>query len=78
MPLFSMERIGDAPPRTLPALSVDALPLSSVRVLDLTRILAGPVCGRLLAAYGADVMLVNSPHLPKPDGRRGRGLGKLR
>jgi crotonobetainyl-CoA:carnitine CoA-transferase CaiB-like acyl-CoA transferase len=33
-------------------------------VLDLTRILAGPVAGRTLAAYGADVMLVNSPRLP--------------
>jgi len=38
--------------------------LRGVRVLDLTRILAGPVCGRTLAAYGADVMLVNSPTLP--------------
>ena len=36
-------------------------PLEGVRVLDLTRILAGPVGGRALAAYGADVMLVNSP-----------------
>jgi crotonobetainyl-CoA:carnitine CoA-transferase CaiB-like acyl-CoA transferase len=35
-----------------------------VRVLDLTRILAGPVGGRALAAFGADVMLVNAPHLP--------------
>ena len=35
-----------------------------MRVLDLTRILAGPVAGRALAAYGADVMLVNSPQLP--------------
>ncbi len=41
-----------------------ALPLQGLRVLDLTRILAGPVCGRALAAYGADVLLVNSPHLP--------------
>jgi crotonobetainyl-CoA:carnitine CoA-transferase CaiB-like acyl-CoA transferase len=33
-------------------------------VLDLTRILAGPVAGRCLAAHGADVLLVNGPHLP--------------
>jgi len=33
-------------------------------VLDLTRIIAGPVCGRTLAAHGADVLLVSSPHLP--------------
>jgi crotonobetainyl-CoA:carnitine CoA-transferase CaiB-like acyl-CoA transferase len=33
-------------------------------VLDLTRIIAGPVAGRTLAAHGADVLLVTSPHLP--------------
>jgi crotonobetainyl-CoA:carnitine CoA-transferase CaiB-like acyl-CoA transferase len=33
-------------------------------VLDLTRIIAGPVCGRTLAAHGADVLLVTAPHLP--------------
>ena len=38
-------------------------PLGGVRVLDLTRILAGPTIGRLLAEQGADVLLVNSPHL---------------
>ena len=41
-----------------------ARPLTGLRVLDLTRILAGPVAGRTLAAYGADVLLVNGPHLP--------------
>ena len=64
MPLIDWQRIGDAPPRPLPELSRGAPPLSGVRVLDLTRILAGPTCGRTLAAYGADVMLVNSPRLP--------------
>jgi crotonobetainyl-CoA:carnitine CoA-transferase CaiB-like acyl-CoA transferase len=33
-------------------------------VLDLTRIIAGPVCGRTLAAHGADVLLVGASHLP--------------
>ena len=77
MPLFSMEKIGDAPPCELPALATDALPLNGVRVLDLTRILAGPVCGRLLAAYGADVMLVNSPHLPNIESIANTSRGKL-
>jgi crotonobetainyl-CoA:carnitine CoA-transferase CaiB-like acyl-CoA transferase len=61
LPVLSIERIGDAPPQALPA---GERPLSSVRVVDLTRIIAGPVCGRTLAAHGADVLLVTSPHLP--------------
>ncbi|WP_244817988.1 CoA transferase [Caballeronia sp. Lep1P3] len=63
-PLMTITRLGDAPARTLPPLPADARPLSGVRVLDFTRILAGPVGGRALAAFGADVMLVNAPHLP--------------
>ncbi|HZR60664.1 MAG TPA: CoA transferase [Xanthobacteraceae bacterium] len=61
LPLFSIERIGDAPVEPLPAA---ARPLSNIKVLDLTRIIAGPVCGRTLAAHGADVLLVTAKHLP--------------
>ncbi|RKQ73856.1 CoA transferase [Oceanibaculum indicum] len=61
LPVMSLEKIGDAPPLTLPP---DERPLSGVRVLDLTRIIAGPVAGRTLAAHGADVLLVTAPHLP--------------
>jgi hypothetical protein len=77
LPLMQFERIGDAPPRELPALIADDRPLMGVRVLDLTRILAGPVCGRALAAYGADVMLVNSPHLPNIESIADTSRGKL-
>ncbi|MFE8645195.1 CoA transferase [Sphingomonas sp. NCPPB 2930] len=75
-PLFSIRRIGDAPPRALPPLPAGARPLHGIRVLDLTRILAGPVGGRALAAYGADVMLVNAPHLPNIDAIADTSRGK--
>ena len=75
-PLFTIERIGEAPPLALPPLADDQRPLEGVRVLDLTRILAGPVGGRALAAYGADVMLVNSPHLPNIDAIADTSRGK--
>jgi crotonobetainyl-CoA:carnitine CoA-transferase CaiB-like acyl-CoA transferase len=61
LPAFSIERIGDAPAEPLPEAT---RPLSGVKVLDLTRIIAGPVCGRTLAAHGADVLLVTAQHLP--------------
>ena len=61
LPPFSIERIGDAAPKPLPAAE---RPLSGIKVLDLTRIIAGPVCGRTLAAHGADVLLVTASHLP--------------
>ncbi|HYP83598.1 CoA transferase [Variovorax sp.] len=64
-PLLTIERIDDgAPPMALPPLGADDQPLAGIRVLELTRILAGPVGGKALAAYGGDVMLVNAPHLP--------------
>ena len=39
-------------------------PLEGLRVLDLTRVLAGPTCGRTLAAFGADVLHVRGPDVP--------------
>ncbi|MCI4427719.1 MAG: CoA transferase [Burkholderiales bacterium] len=76
-PLLRIERIGDAPPRTLPPLARHSKPLHGLRVLDLTRILAGPVGTRALAAYGADVLLVNAPHLPNIEAIADTSRGKL-
>jgi len=77
LPLVSIERIGDAAERPLPRYGHDPRPLQNIRVLDLTRIIAGPVCGRTLAAYGADVMLLNSPNLPNINAIAETSRGKL-
>src|SRR5215471_17413967 len=61
LPLISIEKIGEAPPKPWPK---GDRPLAGVRVLDLSRVIAGPVAGRTLAAHGADVMLISGPNLP--------------
>jgi crotonobetainyl-CoA:carnitine CoA-transferase CaiB-like acyl-CoA transferase len=63
LPLFEIERIGDAPVEP-PRRDGAPRPLADVRVLDLSRIIAGPVAGRALAQHGADVLMINGPHLP--------------
>ncbi len=74
IPLVSVTRIGDAPAQ---ALASSSAPLEGVRVLDLSRVLAGPVCGRFLASYGADVLRVSGSHLPTfEDLDRDTGFGK--
>ncbi len=55
LPALEIIRIGDAPPRPLPA---GPRPLSGVRVLDLTRVIAGPTASRTMAEHGADVLKV--------------------
>lgn len=75
LPVLEIVRIGDARPE--PA-GEGPRPVSGVRVLDLTRVIAGPVCGRTLASYGAEVMLIAHPHLADaPALVMDTGAGKL-
>jgi hypothetical protein len=62
MPVVEVTRIGAASPRALPPAA--SRPLEGLRVLDLTRVIAGPVAGRALAAHGAEVLHITSPNLP--------------
>ncbi|WP_347558724.1 CoA transferase [Robbsia sp. KACC 23696] len=61
-PVVEITKLADGEPEPLPA---GDYPLSGIRVLDHTRILAGPTAGLGMAEHGADVLMVTAPHLPQ-------------
>ena len=74
LPPLELTRLGDA--EVTPVAPAER-PLAGVRVLDCSRVLAGPVAGMTLASHGADVLRVGAAHLPTVDnGVISTGFGK--
>ncbi|MGZ0186805.1 MAG: CoA transferase [Alphaproteobacteria bacterium] len=61
-PILEIIKIADSDPEPMPE---GDRPLSGIKALDLTRILAGPIAGRTLAEHGADVLMVTAERLPQ-------------
>ncbi|KAJ4155856.1 hypothetical protein LMH87_001081 [Akanthomyces muscarius] len=59
-----LRQLHPGPTKVLPPTGTQNKALSGLKVVELTRVIAGPVAGRTLAAHGADVLWVTSPSLP--------------
>lgn len=77
-PVIEITKIAEGPPEPMNGgESTPQRPLAGLRVLDLTRILAGPITGRTLAEHGADVLLVTGKDLAQtPEHVRDTSHGK--
>lgn len=62
LPVVDIIKMGKSEPEL--NINDNKRPLSGIRVVDLTRVLAGPMASRLLAEQGANVMHISSPNLP--------------
>ncbi len=61
-PILEIVKIGEAPPE--PFDKHGTRPLQGIRVIDMTRVIAGPTCGRTLAEHGAQVLKITRADLP--------------
>ncbi|VVT03076.1 CoA transferase [Rhizobium sp. EC-SD404] len=66
LPVLQVARQGQADPAKWPTGHSGAIqkPLSGLRMLDLSRVIAGPMAGRTFAEHGGTVLLVSGPGLP--------------
>ena len=78
LPLVGSSRLDDSPPRSIADTHLRTnQPAVGLRVLDFTRVIAGPVASRTLALLGAEVLRVDSPRLPEiPWQHLDSGMGK--
>lgn len=76
---INVNQISTTGPEGLPSRLAggNSKPLQGLRVVEMSRVIAAPLCGKTLAAYGADVIWVTSPNLPDlPTMDRDFGRGK--
>ncbi len=74
-PLVQWTAPRDVRPRTLPR-ATETRPLAGLKVLDLTRVLAGPIATRTLAGFGAEVLRIDPPDWDEPGVIPDISLGK--
>ena len=63
-PLIEIVKIGESAPEPFAPAQPGDRPLSGVRILDLTHVIAGPTIGKTLAEQGAEVMHITTPTQP--------------